>query len=123
VGGGGAAQPAKLSGMLKAQLPDSFPGTGYGMTETNATGFSCTGAAYHYKPGSVGTATPIVDIRLCDENGHDVPKGQPGEIWLKTPTVVEGYWNRPEATAETFRGGWVVTGDIGYLDDEGFLFL
>ncbi|TNF33982.1 MAG: long-chain fatty acid--CoA ligase [Gammaproteobacteria bacterium] len=123
VGGGGAAQPAKLSGMLQKQIPDSFPGTGYGMTETNATGYSCTGAAYHYKPRSAGTSTPIVQTRICDENGHELPPGQPGEIWLKTPTMVEGYWNRPDATAETFRGGWVVTGDIGYLDDEGFIFL
>ena len=123
VGGGGAAQPAKLSGMLKTHIPDSFPGTGYGMTETNATGYSCTGAAYHYKPGSVGTSTPIVETRICDEDGHEVPAGQAGEIWLKTPTTVEGYWNRPEATSETFKDGWVVTGDIGYLDNEGFLFL
>lgn len=123
VGGGGAAQPPKLSGMLNERIPDSFPGTGYGMTETNASGFSATGAAYHYKPASVGTRGPIIDIRICDESGKEVPQGQTGEIWLKTPTAVEGYWNRPEATAETFRGGWVVTGDIGFLDDEGFLFL
>lgn len=123
LGGGGAAQPPKLSAQLKRHLPDSFPGTGYGMTETNATGFSSTGAAYHYKPGSVGTCMPIVEVSIRDDNGQPLPAGQAGEIWLRTPTTVDGYWNRPEASAETFRDGWVITGDIGYQDEEGFLFL
>lgn len=122
-GAGGAAQPPRLAQQIFEQLPDSFPGTGYGMTETSATGFSATGAAYAYKPKSCGTITPIVEIRIVDENGNDVAQGQVGDIWLKSPGVVQGYWNKPEATAETFKNGWVVTGDVGYLDEEGFLFI
>lgn len=122
-GAGGSAQPPRLAEQIFKKLPDSFPGTGYGMTETSATGFAATGAAYAYKPKSCGTATPIVDIRIVDENGNDVEPGQTGEIWLKSPGVVQGYWNKPEATASTFNNGWVLTGDIGYLDDEGFLFI
>lgn len=122
-GAGGAAQPPRLAAQIFEKLPDSFPGTGYGMTETSATGFTATGAAYAYKPKSCGTITPIVEIRIVDENGNDLAQGETGEIWLKSPGVVQGYWNKPEATAETFKNGWVVTGDVGYLDEEGFLFI
>jgi acyl-CoA synthetase (AMP-forming)/AMP-acid ligase II len=109
--------------MIYQKLPDSFPGTGYGMTETNATGSSSTGAAYAYKPKSTGTKAPIVEVRIVDENGNELPQGQRGEIQLKSPTVVQGYWNKPEASKETFHNGWLATGDVGYLDEEGFLFI
>ncbi len=122
-GAGGAAQPARLPELVSKKLPDSFPGTGYGMTESNAAGFSSTGAVYSDKPKAAGTIAPIVDIKICDEKGKELPQGEPGEIYLRSPTVVQGYWNKPEATAETFKDGWLVTGDVGYLDDDGYLFL
>lgn len=122
-GAGGSAQPPRLSSLIYTKLPDSFPGTGYGMTETSATGFSITGAAYAYKPKSAGIASPIVEARIVDEKGNTVATGVHGEIHLKTPGVIQAYWNKPEATAETFHNGWLMTGDIGYLDDEGFLFI
>jgi acyl-CoA synthetase (AMP-forming)/AMP-acid ligase II len=122
-GAGGSAQPPRLFELIYQKLPDGFPGTGYGMTETNATGFSCTGAAYAYKPKSTGTKAPIVDIRIVDENGNEVAQGERGEIQLKSPTNVQGYWNKPEATKETFKDGWLLTGDVGYIDEEGFLFI
>ena len=122
-GAGGSAQPPRLASLVNEKLPDSFAGTGYGMTETNAAGFSATGAVYKYKPRSCGTKTPIVDVRIVGENGEDVPQGQTGEIWLKAPTVVQGYWNKPQATEKSFQQGWALTGDVGYLDEEGFLFI
>lgn len=122
-GAGGAAQPPHLVEQIYSKLPDSFPGTGYGMTETSATGFSSTGAAYAYKPKSCGTATPLVEIRIVDDNEQELPSGKVGHIWLKSVGVVQGYWNKPEASQETFYQGWVKTGDIGYLDEEDFLYI
>lgn len=122
-GAGGAAQPPRLPEKIFQKLPGGFPGTGYGMTETNASGFSSTGVVYSNKPLSGGTATPIVDVKICDEAGNALPQGEHGEIWLRSPTMVQGYWNRKEASDESFRDGWLITGDIGYLDDEGYIFL
>lgn len=123
IGAGGAAQPPKMPEKIREKVRDGFPGTGYGMTESNATGFAVTGAAYEHKPLSGGLRSPIVDVRICDDNGNELPMGAHGEIWLRSPTVVKGYWNKPEASAETFRDGWLITGDIGYVDDEGYIFL
>lgn len=122
-GAGGAAQPPRLPGLIDAKMADSFPGTGYGLTETNASGFSSTGANYRHKALSAGTITPIVDVKIVADNGEALPPGEHGQIYLRTPTAVNEYLHKPDATAETFIDGWVATGDIGYLDEEGFLFL
>jgi acyl-CoA synthetase (AMP-forming)/AMP-acid ligase II len=108
---------------LRERLPQNFSGTGWGMTETNAQGASLTGKAFEYKPGSAGFPHPIVDIHICDEAGEPLPDGSTGEIWVRSCTNIREYWRRPEANAEEFRDGWLKTGDIGYLDEEGFLFL
>ncbi len=123
LGIGGAATPPRVTKLLEEKLPQNFSGTGYGMTETNAQGASLTGKAFFEKAGSAGFPHPIVDIRICDENGDPLGDGETGEIWIRSCTNIREYWNRPEANAEDFRDGWLKTGDIGYLDDEGFLFL
>ncbi len=122
-GAGGAAQPPGLSDKIYKQLPDSFPGTGYGMTETNATGFAMSGAAYRENASSGGIITPIVESRIVDTEGNEVNTGEAGEIHLKTPTAVSGYWGKDDATKETFVDGWVITGDIGHQDENGFIYI
>jgi acyl-CoA synthetase (AMP-forming)/AMP-acid ligase II len=123
IGIGGAATPPKVAKLLNEKLPQNFSGTGWGMTETNAQGASLTGKAFGFKPGSAGFPHPIVDIRVCDEAGKPLPAGATGELWVRSCANIREYWHRPEANAEEFRDGWLKTGDIGYLDDDGFLFL
>ncbi|MDP4651418.1 MAG: acyl--CoA ligase [Haliea sp.] len=121
LGAGGAACPPHLKDLIYSKVPDAYPGTGYGMTETNATGSSCTGEAYRLRPTAAGTLSPIVDMQSVDPEGAVLPVGQPGELMLRSPTNAREYWNLPNATAETFVEGWVRTGDIGFVDDDGFV--
>jgi len=123
LGIGGAATPPRVSKLLYEKLPQNFSGTGWGMTETNAQGASLTGKAFHFKPGSAGFPHPIVDIRICDEEGNTLPSGDAGEIWVRSCANIREYWHRPEVNAEEIRDAWLKTGDIGYLDDDGFLYL
>ncbi|HCS27620.1 MAG TPA: hypothetical protein DIW43_09195 [Spongiibacteraceae bacterium] len=123
IGGGGTACPPKFSRLVYEKVDSPYLGSGYGMTETNAICASGTGAAFKYKPTSAGTLSPIVDFKTVDDEGNDLPPGKTGEIWLKSPTVIKEYWNKPEASADTFHEGWIATGDIGYIDDENFVFV
>ncbi|MEH6583610.1 MAG: class I adenylate-forming enzyme family protein [Halioglobus sp.] len=123
LGAGGAASPPHLKDLIYDALPDAYPGTGYGLTETNATCASGTGEAFRLRPGSAGTLSPIVECKTVDENGHDLPTGETGELYVRSPANVQQYWNLPEASAETFIDGWVATGDVGYIDADGFLYI
>ena len=91
----------------------------YGQTETSAI---ATLGRYNERPGSAGRTIPLADVKLVDENDRVIPAGQVGEIAMKGPMVFNGYWNLPEDTASTFRGGWHHTGDMGRFDDDGYLF-
>lgn len=75
------------------------------------------------KPGSVGVPLPDVQIRILDDRGAGVPCGEVGEICVRGPNVMKGYWHKPEATAETFCGEWLRTGDLGYIDTDGYIFM
>jgi long-chain acyl-CoA synthetase len=98
--------------------------TAYGLTETASVATAHGGDDYFAHPGSVGRAAPTVELRVVDDEGKDQPAGERGEIWIKGPTVMNhGYWRRPDANEASFTDGWFHTGDIGYLDDDGFLFL
>lgn len=121
--GGGAASPPRMASLIKEKIDHPYPGSGYGMTETNASCCSGTGASFWYKPNSSGTLSPTMEFKTIDENGNDLPAGERGEICLRSIGVVKGYLNRPEATAESFIDGWFLTGDIGYMDEEGFIFI
>mgnify|MGYP003625783286 CR=1 FL=1 len=123
LGIGGSATPPRVSRLVQDKVPSSFSGTGWGMTETNAQGASLAGKAFPYKPGSAGFTHPIVQIRICDERAEPLPQGETGEIWVRSPSNIREYWNRPDANREDFCDGWLKTGDIGFLDDEGFLHL
>ena len=123
VGGGGAPAPPELVRRVASSFAKASPNIGYGMTETNAYGPQNGGEDYLTHPTSTGRATPILQVEVRDEDGVAVPTGERGEIWFKGPNLIRGYWNRPEATAETIVHGWLRTGDIGRLDDEGFVFV
>ncbi len=123
VGVGGAATPPRVGALLREKMPQNFSGTGYGMTETNAQGASLTGKAFQQKAGTAGFPHPIVDLRICDEEENELAQGETGEIWVRSVTNIQEYWNRPEANVSDFRDGWLKTGDIGYLDEDGFLYL
>ena len=123
LGGGGAAAPPELVRRLREVLPGRGAGTGYGMTESSSLTCSIGGPDYVARPQSVGVPVPIVEVRLVGEDGNEVPVGEVGEILIKGPTVVPGYWRRPADTAATFADGWLRSGDLGRFDDEGFLFI
>jgi acyl-CoA synthetase (AMP-forming)/AMP-acid ligase II len=123
LGGGGAASPPELLRRIQRVLPGRGAGTGYGMTESSSLTTSIGGADYAAKPTSVGVPVPICDVRIVDDDGADVPVGEVGEIWIAGPTVVPGYWNRPEETGKTFTDGWLHSGDLGRLDEDGFLYI
>ena len=121
--GGGAASPPKMAQLIKDKISHPYPGSGYGLTETNASCCSGTGASFWYKPSSSGTLSPIIEFKTIDENGQDLPKGERGEICIRGILIANGYWNNPAASAESFIDGWFSTGDIGYLDDENFVYV
>jgi long-chain acyl-CoA synthetase len=123
VGGGGAPAPPRLVDRVAKSFQRASPNIGYGMTETNAYGPQNTGVDYIAHPTSTGRSTPILQVEIRDPDGKAVPIGDPGEIWMKGPNVIRGYWNKPEATAETIVDGWLRTGDLGRMDDEGFVYI
>lgn len=123
IGGGGSATTPHTAQLMCTKIPDSYPGTGWGLTETNAAGASLSGEPFHHKPKSSGFLHPTVELRVIGSKGEILPQNQSGELWVKSPTTISGYWNRPDADAKDFNNGWFNSGDIGYLDDEGYLFL
>ena len=120
---GGAPGSAELVRRIKEVFPKSAPGLGWGMTETSATFTGHSGEDYVNRPDSSGPALPVCEMKVVDERGVALPPGQVGELWARGPNVVRGYWNKPEATAQTFADGWLRTGDLARVDDEGFLFV
>lgn len=120
---GGAPAAPELVTRIKQEFPATVPGNGWGMTETSAT-FTHVGAEdYQNHPDSCGLALPVCDLRIVDGNGADLPLGEIGEVWGRGPNVVKGYWQKPKDTAEVFVDGWVKTGDLGRMDEEGFLYI
>lgn len=121
---GGAARPPDQVGKISSTFKRASPGIGYGLTETNALGAVNAGAFYVANPRSTGRVVPAVtEFRILAEDGLPVPTGERGEVCIKSPANVVGYWNKPDATAEAFVEGWFHTGDVGYMDADGFLYI
>ncbi|MCG8590715.1 MAG: acyl--CoA ligase [Proteobacteria bacterium] len=123
VGGGGAPAPAELIRRIDKGFKKGAPGIGYGMTETNAFGPGNSGPDILRKPRSAGRTMPTMPVEVRDESGVEVPRGEIGEIWFTGANLIRGYWNRPEATAETIVDGWLRSGDLGRMDEEGFIYV
>ena len=123
IGYGGAPSAPELVRKIATDLK-VMPGNGWGMTETMATVTTHFGEDYINRPDSCGPAVAVADLEVRGEDGVTVlPAGSVGELWARGPMIVKGYWNKPEATAATFVDGWVRTGDLARVDEEGFCFI
>ncbi|MBV2235952.1 MAG: acyl--CoA ligase [Sterolibacterium sp.] len=123
LGFGGGSVPDPMLALVARKKPQAMAGIGYGLTETNGPSNAATGEAFAWKPRSNGPTSPIFDVRIVDENGNTLPQGERGEVWLRGITLMQGYWNKPKATREVLQDGWLHSGDIGYFDEDGFLFI
>lgn len=120
---GGAPSAPELVKKIHQEF-GALPGNGWGMTETMATVTSHSSEDYLNRPTSAGPAVPVADLEVRGEDGVTVlPAGTVGELWARGPMIVKGYWNKADATASTFVDGWVRTGDLARIDEEGFLFI
>ncbi len=120
---GGEKMPATLIKEFRTRFPNAWFADAYGLTETVSGDTFLAKDRMLNKLGSVGKPVPHLHVRVVDDNDRDVPPSELGEICLKGPKVFKGYWKNPEATAEALRGGWFHTGDIGTLDEEGYLYI
>ncbi len=125
---GGAPAPPDLVRRIKEHFPSGAPANGYGLTETSAMTTMNLGDDYVRKPDSVGPPAPVCDVAVVPDGygGDEPPLVEPdpqrvGELWIKGPNVVRGYWHRPAETAATFTHGWLHTGDVARIDEDGFV--
>jgi len=123
VGYGGAPAAPELVRRIEAMFPGRTPSNGYGLTETSSVTTMNSGTDYLRKPNSVGVPVAVCDVKVVDEVGATLPVGEVGELWIKGPNVVKGYFNKPEATAASFSDGWLHSGDVARIDDEGFVYI
>ncbi len=118
---GGSAMPVELLRGFEEAFHCKIL-EGYGLSESSPVA-SFNHADRERKPGSIGTPIAGVQMRVVDEDDHEVPQGEVGEIVIRGYNVMKGYWHRPDATAETIRDGWLHTGDMGYVDEDGYFFI
>jgi long-chain acyl-CoA synthetase len=123
LGGGGAQLPPDLVAKIDSAVATARPNTGYGMTETCGIITAIAADFFVDKPESCGPAMPTFEAKCVDDDGNTVPPGQVGELWVRGAPVIKGYINRPEATAESITDGWLHTGDVARVDEDGFIFI
>ena len=123
VGGGGAQLQPDLVAKIDQTVKTARPNTGYGMTETCGIITAVSADFFVDKPESVGPAMPTFEAKCVDDDGNTVPPGQVGELWVRGAPVIKGYINRPDATAESITDGWLHTGDVARVDEDGFIFI
>lgn len=123
LGYGGAPAPPKLLERIGENLPDRAASNGYGMTETTGLAIGNAGPDYLARPDSIGLPTAVVDVRVTGPLGEELPPGEVGELCVRGANVIMGYWNKPEATAQTFVDGWLHTGDLARIDEDGFVYI
>jgi len=123
LGGGGAQLPPDLVHKIDQSVETARPATGYGMTETCGIITAISADFFVDKPASAGPAMPDYEVKCVDDAGDTVPAGEVGELWARGAQVIKGYLNRPDATAESITDGWLHTGDIARVDEDGFIFI
>jgi long-chain acyl-CoA synthetase len=121
---GGAPSAPELVRRLRSVFPQAYAMNGWGMTEVSGGFMGNHAEDYERRPDSCGPAPVVGEIKVMNAEGTaEAPRGEVGELWVKGPQVIKGYWNLPEATKQTFVNGWVRTGDVARIDEEGFCFL
>ncbi len=122
---GGSPTASEMQRRIRETFPNvSTLGNAYGLTESSSVATLNAGQDMEERPDSVGRPLPVVEIRIAGLDGGALPAWETGEVWIRGPIVMPGYWNRPDATAETITpDGWLRTGDIGHLDEDGFLYI
>lgn len=123
VGGGGSSRDPSQVKAIDSVLASAAPGTGWGMTETNAIGAGIGGEDYLQRPTSSGRCSAVLEIKVIDDNGNELPAAEPGELLIRGTSLFRAYWNKPEATEAAFTDDWFHTGDVAIIDEEGFLFI
>ena len=123
VGGGGAPRAPDQVQKIAGTFEKALPNTGWGMTETNAIGTGIGGEDYVNHPKSSGRVSALLDLRVLDEAGKVLLPGERGELQIRGASIIKGYWDRDEANLEAFDGEWLKTGDVAYIDDEGYLYI
>ena len=124
VASGGQGLPLNLLNAVLESMPRAFVGTGFGLTETAGAIAMATGPDFLRQPGSSGRVLALADVRVHGDDGAILAPGSIGEISVRGPMVMAGYWNRPKETADVLDAdGWFRTGDIGYVDAEGYIFI
>ena len=120
---GGQAFPQNLINEIRDKFPRAFIGAGYGMTENTGAVSQANGEAFLAKTDASGQILPMVDVQITSSEGKALPVGQTGEIWIKGATLMDGYYGREADTRAAFNGAWYKTGDIGRIDNEGYIYI